>query len=322
MDTTIAWLLEGPPWVQYRTRLDLLGQVNDDDQVIAARKSMIAHSQIQRLLNELAEWPGPVLTRHNDAKLLLHKLVFLADLGLQASDHGVQKIIEKIMEHRAQEGPFQVVVNIPVHFGGTSQDQWAWMLCDAPSILYALIKFGLANDSRVQTAVQYLAELVRDNGWPCAATPELGKFKGPGRREDPCPYANLLMLKLLAQLPQWNDSNASHKGAETLLSLWQQRQQRRPFIFAMGTDFAKLKLPFIWYDILHVLEVLTQFPWLRSEPRLQEMINIVRAKADNLGRFIPESVWKAWQDWDMGQKRQPSRWLTLVTWRLLNRIDV
>jgi len=88
----------------------------------------------------------------------------------------------------------------------------------------------------------------------------------------------------------------------------------------MGTNFSKLKAPFIWYDILHVLDVLTQFPWLHNDPRLKEMLDIVRSKADEKGRFMSESIWKAWADWEFGQKKEPSRWLTLITQRILKRL--
>jgi hypothetical protein len=57
-------------------------------------------------------------------------------------------------------------------------------LCDAPVIIYALAKFGLKENQQVQKAVRYLAGLVRENGWPCAVSKELGKFRGPGRKGD------------------------------------------------------------------------------------------------------------------------------------------
>jgi len=319
MDQLVEWLLEGPAWVQYRTRLDLLNQAEDEPPVLAARQAMLADPQVQGLLAALAEWPGSVLKRHNDAGHLLHKLAFVADLGLRADDPGVPQVLERVLDHRSSEGPFQVLVNIPVRFGGTGEDQWSWMLCDAPLLIYALAKLGLAEDQPVQDAIGHLAGRMRENGWPCAASPELGKFRGPGRKADPCPYANLVMLRALSQMPQWRDADVARTGAETLLTLWDQRMERRPYLFAMGTDFAKLKAPLIWYDVLHVLDVLTQFPWLREDPRLQEMVRIVPAKADEQGRFTPESVWRAWKDWGFGQKRAPSRWLTLLTQRALKR---
>jgi hypothetical protein len=88
----------------------------------------------------------------------------------------------------------------------------------------------------------------------------------------------------------------------------------------MGTDFAKLKAPLMWYDILHVTDVLTPFEWLRTDKRLREMVAVVESKADDQGRFTPESIWQAWREWDFGQKREPSSWLTLIARRTLMRM--
>ena len=92
-------------------------------------------------------------------------------------------------------------------------------------------------------------------------------------------------------------------------------------MFYMGTDFRKLKAPFVWYDILHVLDVLSQLSWLRNDSRLKEMSDIIKSKADNEGKYTPESEWKAWKGWDFGQKKQPSRWLTFLVLRILGRIE-
>lgn len=321
MREPIDWLLSGSPWVQYRARLDLLGETERSKDVKAARQAMLDHPQVQALVNELRDWPGPPLTRHNDASHLLHKLVFIADLGLRVTDPGVDQIVDRVLAHQSAEGAFQVKVNIPTHFGVTGKDQFAWMLCDAPSVVYAFVKLGV-KDRRVKVAAKHLANLIRDNGWPCAVTAELGKFHGPGRRSDPCPYANLITLKALAQTREWHADDVCRTGAETLLSLWQQRNAQRPYLFAMGADFAKLKAPLIWYDVLHVTEVLTQFEWLKNDKRLGEMMTIVKAKADDRGRFTPESIWQAWHDWDFGQKREPSAWLTLIARRMLKRARV
>jgi hypothetical protein len=59
-DKTIEWLLQGDPWIEYRTRLDLLGQAEKDPQVVAARKAMLADVKIQSLLTELTDWPGVI----------------------------------------------------------------------------------------------------------------------------------------------------------------------------------------------------------------------------------------------------------------------
>jgi hypothetical protein len=320
MQDPIDWLMEGPPWVQYRTRVDLLDQPEDAQEVVAARQEMLAHPQVQGLIRELQQWPGPTLANHRSASLLIHKLSFAADLGLRADDPSMDDVLSAVMAHQSQEGPFQSLLKIHPRFGGSGQDQWSWMLCDAPLILYALQEFGYRDDPRVRAAMQHLVELIRDNGWPCAAAPELGKFRGPGRKEDPCPYANLVMLKALAGSDHWRDTPASHVGTEATLQLWEERRERHPYLFYMGTDFSKLKAPLIWYDILHLAEVLSQFPWIHKDYRFREILNIIQRKSDPNGRYQAESIWMAWKGWDFGQKRNPSPWITLLVLRLMRRV--
>jgi hypothetical protein len=318
----IDWLLEGEAYIQYRTRIDLLEQGEDDPQVNAAREDVRADPRVQALVAELSSWPGKVISSHKSAGQPFHKLTFLADLGLKAGDPGIEAIVGRVLEHQSAEGPFQLSTNIPVHFGGTGKDTWAWALCDAPLTTYALATFGLHEHPAVQAAISHLVGLVRENGWPCSVSKELGKFRGPGRKDDPCPLATLAMLKALATVPEWQDSEQSRTGAETLLGLWEASTTQHPYMFFMGTDFRKLKVPFIWYDLVHVLDVLSRFTWLRGDPRLLDMAGVMYAKGDAVGRFTNESMWTAWKDWEFGQKKQPSRWLTLMCWRIIKRLSL
>jgi len=273
---------------------------------------MLEHPQVQGLLAELAGWPGAPIGHHRDAGLLLHKLTFIADIGLRIDDPGIDGIVQKVLEHQSPEGPFYVTVR------AGKGHYFTWMLCDAPLILYALIKFGLGHDGRVQTAIDYLASLVRDNGWPCAIERKGGK--DPIRNGEPCPYANLAMLKLLSCVGGSRYEEACRVGSETILDLWAKSRDLHPHQFYMGTDFRKLKAPLVWYDILHVVEVLTQYQWLCPDPRLTEMYEVVKNKAAEDGRFTPESVYRAWRGWDFGQKKEPSRWLTLLIRRVVMRM--
>jgi hypothetical protein len=120
------------------------------------------------------------------------------------------------------------------------------------------------------------------------------------------------MLKMLAEFEDLRDNAAVHNGAEALLDAWERRREFHPFIFHMGTDFCKLKAPLVWYDILHVTHVLTHFPWLKDDSRLREMLDLIRVQADAEGRYTTGSVWMAWKEWEFGQKKVPSRWLTCL----------
>lgn len=178
----INWLLDGEPWIEYRTRLDLLDQSDDEAQVKDAYVATLASSGIQNLITGLSDWPVPILKSHKKASHHLHKLGFLADIELKAAEPGIAKIMEQIKQNKSTEGQFQVLVNIKRGYGGTGEDQYAWMLYDAPLVTYALVKFGERKTSEVQNAIHYLVELEQDNGWPCSFSPELGHFRGPGRK--------------------------------------------------------------------------------------------------------------------------------------------
>jgi hypothetical protein len=307
------------PWVVYRTMLDLIGLKENDPKVQKARQQLLKHPLMQGLLKELEGWPGIVLASHKSAGQLYHKLAFLADLGLNKNDQNIAAVLKKVAEHRSEEGLFQLPMNIPVHFGGTGKDVWAWALCDAPLQMYSVAKMDPAGSAEIRQGLDFLLSLKRENGWPCAVSKEQGKFRGPGRKDDPCPYVNLIMLRLLALFPEYQDSPAARTGVGCLLNCWETSKERHPYMFFMGTDFRKLKAPFIWYDILHVTDVISQYDFAFKDPRFKEILNLVNAKADKDGLFIPESVWKAWEGWDFGQKTKPSPWLTYLVYRINKR---
>lgn len=321
MENLTYLLSQADPWIRYRTLLDLAGRQADDPQVLAARAEMLAHPLIRNLLAELQAWPGIVLNSHKSAGQLYHKLAFLADLGLTGQDDALATVLNSIVAHLSDEGLPQLSTNVPVHFGGDGLDHWAWALCDTPLQLYALIRMGWGDQPEIRTGLAYLLDLVRKNGWPCTVSKELGSFRGPGRKDDPCPYATLLMTQLLLQLPEWRESPHCRTGVETLLGLWQDSWTAHPYMFFMGTDFRKLKAPFIWYDILHVADVLSQSAWALSDARFADMLAVINAKVGQDGLFTPESEWKAWNGWEFSQKKHPSAWMTFLVDRINRRFE-
>ncbi len=317
----IDWLLHSDPYIQFNTRVKLLGQSENKEEVQQAKKKMLEDIRIINLLTELKNWPGYPLKRHNDAEHLLHKLAFITDIGIDKTHPTLNLVSKRVFKQQSEEGIFQIIVNIPTHFGGSGKDELLWMLCDTPIILYSMINMGWQNDKRIESCFNYLRGIIRENGWPCASSPKLGgKFKGPGKKSDPCPYTNLIMLKAFALQPELANSKESKIGIETLLYLWEQRKEIKPYLFGMGTDFKKLKAPLIWYDILHVANVLSNFDWVHKDDRLLEMVDIITEKANSEGEYTAESVWRAYKEWDFGQKKEPSPWITLLVFQILKRL--
>jgi hypothetical protein len=324
----VGWLLESDePWTRYRTLLDLLDRPEDAPLVLEARAEMLAHPQVTDLFAGLSTWGDRPLKRHSDAGHPIYKLSTLADFGigsgdtLPGSDMSMADIVEAVMDHQSPEGAFQTIVNIPERFGGTGQDAWSWMACDAPTLLYSLLAMGLGQDPRLRPAVEHLVSLVHENGWRCTAAPELGRFRGPGRKDDPCPIANVYALRALAQVPDLVDSRILHTSAEMLLEHWERQGERKYYLFGIGTDFRKLKYPYVWYNILHVVEALSHFPFIHADWRFLEMMRVITDQADEQGHYTASSMYRAWKGWSFADKKNPSPWLTFLVLRILKRIQ-
>ena len=324
MDSAVAWLLEsGEPWTRYRALVDLLDRSDDAPDVEAARSAMLAHPQVQTLMAAAREWPGGPIKRHNDSGHPLHALAVLADMGVRADDPAVQPAVAAVLAHQSAEGAFQSQILIPRRFGGDDQVHGSWMACDAPTVLYALLGLGLepVDQPQIRRALDHLLSAVDDNGWRCRVAPELGKFRGPGRKDDPCPIATLLALRALAQVPVLHTTPAVLAGVEMILGHWERQKERKIYLFGIGTDFRKLKYPLVWYDILHVVDVLSRFAVARLDPRLGEMAAELFAQADEQGCYTAASMYRPWKEWSFANKKQPSPWLTLLALRAQRRLS-
>ena len=320
---TIRWLRDSEePWTRYRTMVDLLGMPEEASDVRAARVEMLDHPKLREILAQFARWGELPLKRHNDAGHPLTTLSVLADFGVKLGDSCVDKWMGKVLAHQSEEGSFQTLLNIPRAFGGSGEDRWTWISCDAPTLLYVLLSMGLGGDSRVQKALSSLVDGGGENGWGCKASFDLGKFKGPGKRSDPCPIANVLALKALSVVPSMLGSEAARRGTEMLLGHWALRGEKKFFLFGIGTDFSKIKYPFVWYDILHVMDVLSRFPWVHEDPRFQEMLTVLTGQSSASNRYTAASMYRAWKTWSFADKKLPSPWLTFLVLRIKKRVGV
>ena len=306
-------------WLKYAIQINLLHAKKADH--VDLRKAALTDAKIQRALSDVASYHHTLVTNHKNPMLPIQRLLFLLDLGFDTDIPQIKLAIDEILAHKDSNGVYQSMTNIPKHFGGTGEDVFSWCLCDAPSLLFALLKAGVDYETQIKPGVEYLVSLCRENGFPCAVSLENGKFRGPGRKDDCCPYATLIMTDLLSSIPAYQTSSLVKAAAESLLNLWETSLTQHPYMFYMGTDFRKLKAPSSWYDIVNVAGVLSKLPFVRNDSRFLEMIDLIKRKQDGEGFFTPESVYMKLNDWDFGQKKQSSPYLTYLCLRILNRLE-
>jgi len=310
-------LANGDPWLKYATRQNLLDESKDS--LTDLRLQALSDPRIEGYLSDIADYHSILVRNHKDPDLPIHKLLFLLDIGLDTDVPEIQTAVERIMENKDGNGVYQSLTNIPKHFGGSGEDTFGWCLCDAPLLLYALLRAGLDYETHIKQGVEYLVAFHKECGFPCTVSPEFGKFRGPGRKDDPCPFASLIMLKLLSAIPEYRESEVAISTAMSLLALWESSLERHPYMFYMGTDFRKLKAPALWYDIVSAVDVLSHFDSVKSDTRFVEMVALIRSKQDSDGLYTPEAVFQKFKGWDFGQKKTPSPYLTYLCYRILER---
>lgn len=313
----VNWLQECEPYIQYAVRKNILKQ--NKNELRELKSSVLSDIRIQKYLNDVANFNATLVTNHKNPDIPIHKLIFLLEVGLDIDIPQIGMAIQQILKNKDENGVPKSMTNVPKHFGGSGEDTLAWALCDAPLMLYALLKAGIDYDTHLKDGVEYIIGLYRDNGFPCVVSKELGKFRGPGRKDDCCPYATLIILRLISAIPEYGKSDLANSICVVLLNLWERSQEQHPYMFYMGTDFRKLKAPALWYDIVSMADCLSHFEYARTDKRFNEMLNIIESKVNANYQFIPESVYQKCKEWDFGQKKKPSRWLSYLCIRILER---
>ncbi|MCL2288900.1 MAG: hypothetical protein FWC33_07010 [Candidatus Bathyarchaeota archaeon] len=305
-------------WLQYAIRVNLLNEKKEE--LVELKNKALQDDKIKNYLEDIAKFHEVLVRNHKDPDLPIHKLLFLLDIGFDVSEPKIEMAITQIMAHKDEHGVYQSLTNIPKHYGGKGEDTFGWCLCDAPLLLLALLKAKVDFDKHIKKGVDYLVSLHHGEGFSCSVSSEHGKFRGPGRKDDCCPYAMLVMLRLFSLIPEYQNSEIANGCVETMLSLWENSMERHPYMFYMGTDFRKLKAPSLWYDIVSVSDCLSKFECVKQDKRFQEMIAIIRSKQTVNGLFIPEAVYQKFKEWDFGQKKKPSPYLTYLCEKIFQQI--
>ncbi|MCL2045280.1 MAG: hypothetical protein FWG88_02705 [Oscillospiraceae bacterium] len=312
-------LSQSEPWLQYAIRINLCKESKND--LVDLKNEALKDKKIQSYLSSITDFHNTIVKNHKDPDLSYHQLLFLLDIGLDTEIPEIDSAIRQIMNHKDKDGVYQSLTNIPPSYGGKGEDVFGWCLCDAPLLLLALVMAKVDYQQHIKQGVEHLVSLFKVQGFPCSVSEEHGKFRGPGRKDDCCPYATLVMLKLLSAIDEYRDSDVAKGSIEEILSLWENSYERHPYMFYMGTDFRKLKAPTIWYDIVSVADLISKFDFAKEDSRFAEMIELIKGKQDADGMFTPESVYQKSKGWDFGQKKNHSPYLSYICNRLLQRLE-
>ncbi len=309
----IDWLLSDKSIVRYRTLRDILDKDENDKEIVAATRLVCTDRLITQIFdkqNRDGYWgtPKDIYTWWPKKDTTFWLLGVLADFGFTRQNKKIARACEYVFGTQLPCGGFGWA---PPSTPGE---------CFTGILTESLAKLGYIDDPRLQNAYEWLVNRQRlDGGFWCKNTGQPG---GPREKESSCAFATLCVLGALAQNSEHKNSDISKKGAEFLLKCWDNQGMIKyaGHDSQIGKGWEKLKYPFTDYRILKYLDTLSQFTFTKNDLRMDAMIDLVISKKDKNGRFYAESVHRVWSDYDFGQKNVPSRWITLIVYRIAKRV--
>jgi hypothetical protein len=309
----INWLLAAEePWVVYNTLLDLVGADPESEEVKAAYLAMQKHPLVASLIESLEVWPpDKPLGKAYDPKDSIWKLNMLADFGLGRNDERMTAIAERVFAAQAEDGGF-------LHGGFDHTKSWHMRpyICISHVMTYALARAGYVGDPRLEKAYEHIQAWERlDGGWH----PNQLNLPGKERAAEPsCPFGTVNVLRAVTANPALRESQLALNAAHFLLECWERRSEPwRPVGFGIGSTWNKVQYPFVQYQLLKVADTLAQIAAVRTDKRFQEMVECVWSKRGVDDKWTAEGVNKPYSDFDFGQKKQPSTWLTFLAARVI-----
>jgi hypothetical protein len=293
----LDWLLEGPEWLKYAVKLQLLDEKPDS---LPALKETPVQKLVARLKGNETGIPAIKSGRvhYTETGKAYWDLFFLADIGFTVKDLGLEAEAEEIFRFQSRDGSLTMPPNVKDNY---------W--CMSAILMSSLAKMGYRDDPRVvKYARAALSQQIPGGGWDCYAYDY-----GPGFS---CPMDDLNVLMLLGQYKDYRENPKLNGAMDHLIEHWQTGDNR--YGFGVGKRFRALTYPAVKYGILRVLDVLSLFPYSVQSRGFKSMLDFVKAKSKD-GRYFAEPADMTYTDFDFSRTGEPSRWITFLVGRMDKR---
>lgn len=288
-----------------------------------AHAAVLADPATRSLLDRIPDWESPVdLSGHNRPELATNLLDLLADIGLtEEDDPRIAHLIGQMLSHTDSDGRF---IAFAVQRSGPAV--WGCLPCDTHAIADVALRFGHVDDPRVRRALAAaeadLAETDMGPAWLCRPDAVTG-FRGPGRKTEPCPQTTLEALRAFSWIPEAERPAWLGSVAHTVLEIWRQRGERRPYMMGHGRQFKTVKWPPTWYGAYEIVDVLGRLPdtWQDMPEDRHSLAEIAaclleyNVAAD--GRVTPLSAFRDFDELSITDKKKPSPLATALLWSRL-----
>jgi len=320
----IDWLLEeNNPSVRFFTLTEILNKPKDNAKAILAKKEIMKSGLVPKILNKQINgehW----LNRNNfyikaKYKGTVWSLILLAELNADGNNERIKKTCEFILnnsQHR-ESGGFSARGSDDN--GGTPE---LVIPCLTGNMIWALIKFGYLEDSRVQDGIECILKYQRyddgidksPSGWPYEKKEQCwGKHT--------CHMGVVKNLKALSEIPPNIRSKKVeeivNRAVDYLLNHRIYKKSHDQNIIAKQ-EWTQFGFPLMWkIDALEVLDILTRLGC--KDDRMRDAFDLVISKQDKNGRWKLEKSFNGRMQVRVEQIGKESKWITLNALKVLKK---
>jgi hypothetical protein len=324
--TSLSWLLEvESPGVRYLALRDILELPINDPELADAKRKAHQEGPIATILKEMniaGFWVEPGPGYNPKYFSTVWAIISLAQLGaLVSEDERIEKACAYLLDHTlTRNGQFSTNGSP----GGTVD-------CLQGNLCWSLLELG-CNDDRIEKAFEWMARSTTGKGVAPVGEKQTeiryyaGKcgpnFSCGANNKLPCAWGATKVMLAFSRLPREKRTtlieNAIQLGVDFFFHVdpatadYPNGWSSKP-----SGDWWKFGFPVFYItDLLQIAEALVGLGYAK-DPRLANLIKLIRDKQDEQGRWPLEFGYpgKTWGDY--GAKKQPNKWITLRALRVL-----
>lgn len=328
---SVSWLLDpDSPGVRYLALRDLLGLSDEDSELKSARIKAHQEGPIATVLSNMEQagyWVEAGPGYNPKYRSTVWAVILLAQLGASArEDKHVEQACKYLMAHALAEGG-QFTMSPSGTAAGTAD-------CLQGNLCWSLMELGY-DHPRLKKAYEWMARSVTGDGiapmkdkdapvryyaGKCGPT-----FACGANDKHPCAWGGCKVMLAFSKWPAKRRTalvkKAIQHGAGFFFSV-DPASADYPHAYAQkpSGNWWKFGFPVFYVsDILEIAEAMSGLGY-GNDPRLANVLNIIRDKQDEQGRWLLEYDYngKSWVDF--GVKKKPNKWVTLRALRVLKAV--
>ncbi|MEL7565657.1 MAG: nitrogen fixation protein NifH [Dehalobacterium sp.] len=318
------WLLEDEnPSVRYFTLKDILDKTEDDPDVQQAKRKIMHTGIVPDILRKQQEpeylqtYPKFYTYKY---KGLVWQLIVLAELGADINPE-IKEQCEYILSNcqETQNGGFSQHTAVKTGGGRITEV----IPCLTGNMVWSLIRFGYLDDPRLKKGIDWITRYMcfNDGVEHNPQVPPYNHYETCWGKHT-CHMGVVKALKALSAIPKdrmtSEISDTIQKAVEFIL-MHHVYKRSHNLNRASKPGWLKFGFPLMYQtDVLEILDILTELGI--EDNRMNEAINIVLSKQDDMGRWRAENTYSSDRLLiPMGQKDEQSKWITLRALRILKR---